>query len=55
MRAKMVSPLLIFPAFGHGGFAFSILIFFAAPVASAEAMLLLSGAPESNQRAPRGG
>ena len=27
----------------------------AAPVASAEAKMLLSGAPESNQRAPRGG
>ena len=31
------------------------MVLLAAPVASADAKLLLSGAPESNQRAPRGG
>ena len=35
--------------------SFYYIDFFAAPVASAEAKMLLSGAPESNQRAPRGG
>jgi len=34
---------------------YALLVSFAAPVASADAKLFLSGAPERNQRAPRGG